>query len=101
MVWCLTLCPNYTKQDPVVYGAEFSVVLVTKGPRPASVKEGFGFLTLIRIVRESVIFGWWQSSRRYRLMRIQHGRIHLAFSTDMSGGSVTGPPKHVKDCNCL
>ena len=46
MVWCLVLCSNDTKQDPVVYGAECGVVFVTKGPGPASIKEAFGFLGL-------------------------------------------------------
>ena len=52
MVWCLALCPNDTKQDPVVYGAEFGVVFVTKGPQSASMKEGFGFLGLSHSCRE-------------------------------------------------
>ena len=33
MVWSLALCPDDTKQDPVVYGTEFSVVFLAKGPR--------------------------------------------------------------------
>ena len=33
MVWSLALCPDDTKQDPVVYGAEFSVVFLAKGPQ--------------------------------------------------------------------
>ena len=36
MVWSLALCPDDANQDPVVYGAEFGVLLLTKGPRPAS-----------------------------------------------------------------
>ena len=36
MVWSLALCPNDTKQDSVVYGAEFGVVFLAKGPRTAS-----------------------------------------------------------------
>ena len=31
-------------------------------------------------------------------MRIQHARVRLAISTDMSGTSVTAPPRLVKDC---
>ena len=41
MVWSLALCPDDTKQeDSVVYGAEFGVVFLAKGPRTASVQEG-------------------------------------------------------------
>ena len=40
MVWSLTLCPYNAKQDPVVYGAEFGVVFLAKGPRTASTQEG-------------------------------------------------------------
>ena len=47
----------------------------------------------IRVLWESTIFGWSQSSPRYRLMRIQHARVRLVISTDMSGGSVTAPPR--------
>ena len=38
MVWSLALCPDNAKQDPVVYGAEFGVVLLAKGPRTASIQ---------------------------------------------------------------
>ena len=40
MVWSLALCSDDAKQDPVVYGAEFGVVFLSKGPRTASIKEG-------------------------------------------------------------
>ena len=40
MVWSLALCPDDTKQDSVVYGAEFVVVFLAKGPRTASIQEG-------------------------------------------------------------
>ena len=40
MVWSLALCPDDTKQDSVVYGAEFGVVFLAKGPRTASLQEG-------------------------------------------------------------
>ena len=40
MVRSLALCPDNAKQDPVVYGAEFDVVFLAKGPRTASVQEG-------------------------------------------------------------
>ena len=39
MVWFLALCPDDAKQDPVVYGAEFGVVFLAKGPRTASIQE--------------------------------------------------------------
>ena len=46
MVWSLALCPDDTKQNPMVYGAEFSVVFLAKGPRAASIEEGLGCLGL-------------------------------------------------------
>ena len=46
MVWSLALCPDDAKQDPVVYGAEFGVVFLAKGPRTASIQEGLGCLGL-------------------------------------------------------
>ena len=38
MAWFITLCPDDAKQDPVVYGAEFGVVFLAKGPRTTSVQ---------------------------------------------------------------
>ena len=38
MVWSLALCPDDTKQDSVVYGAEFGVVFLAKGLRTASIQ---------------------------------------------------------------
>ena len=32
MVWPLALCPDDAKQDPVVYGTEFGVMFLAKGP---------------------------------------------------------------------
>ena len=46
MVWSLALCPDYTKQDSVVYGAEFSVVFLAKGPSTSSIQEGLDCLHL-------------------------------------------------------
>ena len=46
MVWSLALCPDDTKQDSVVYGAEFGVVFLAKGPRTASIQEGLDCLRL-------------------------------------------------------
>ena len=48
MVWSLALCPDHAKQDPVVYGAEFGVVFLAEGPRPASIHEGLNCLDLYR-----------------------------------------------------
>ena len=39
MVWSLALCPDDMKQDSVVYGAEFGVVFLAKGPHTASIQE--------------------------------------------------------------
>ena len=44
MVWSLALCPDYTKQDSVVYDAEFGVVFLAKVPRTASIQEGLDCL---------------------------------------------------------
>ena len=44
MVWSLALCPDDTKQDSVVYGAEFGVVFLAKGPRTKSIQEGLDCL---------------------------------------------------------
>ena len=40
IVWSLALCPDDTKQDAVVYGAEVDVVLLVKGPRTSPIQEG-------------------------------------------------------------
>ena len=52
----------------------------------------------IRVLRKSATFGWSWSFRRYRLMRIQHARVRLAISTDISGISVTAPPRIAPVC---
>ena len=44
MVWSLAMCPKNTKQDRVVYGVEFDAVSLAKGPRIASIHEGFDCL---------------------------------------------------------
>ena len=46
MVWSFTLCPDDTKQDSVVYGAEFGIVFLAKGPRTVSMQEGLDCLRL-------------------------------------------------------
>ena len=46
MVWSLALCPDDAKRDPVVYGAEFGVVFLAKGPRTSSIQEGLDCLGL-------------------------------------------------------
>ena len=60
MVWSLALCPDDMKEDSVVYGAEFGVVFLAKGPRTASIQEGLDCLSalIIRVLRESATFGW-------------------------------------------
>ena len=39
VVWYFALCPDDAKQDLVVYGAEFGVVFLAKGPRILSIQE--------------------------------------------------------------
>ena len=46
MVWSLALCSDDTKQDSVVYGAEFGVVFLAKSLRTASIQEGLDCLRL-------------------------------------------------------
>ena len=46
MVWSLALRPDDTEQDSVVYGAEFGVVFLAKGPRTTSIQEGLDCLGL-------------------------------------------------------
>ena len=46
MVWSLALCSDDAKQDPVVYGAEFGVVLLAEGPPTVSIQDGFDCLGL-------------------------------------------------------
>ena len=46
MVWSLALCPDDTKQDSVVYGADSGVVLLAKGPRTASIQKCLDCLRL-------------------------------------------------------
>ena len=38
MTWSLALCPDDAKQDSVVYGTEFAVVFLVKGPRTAFIQ---------------------------------------------------------------
>ena len=59
MVWSsLALCPDYTKPDSVVYGAEFGVVFLAKSPRTASMQEASVASTLtIRVLEESTASG--------------------------------------------
>ena len=46
MVWSPALCPDGAKQDPVVNGAEFSVVFLAEGPRSAFIQEGLDCIGL-------------------------------------------------------
>ena len=52
MVCSLALCPGDAKQTPVVYGAEFGVVFLAKGPRTSSIQEGLDCLDLYHSGRE-------------------------------------------------
>ena len=61
MVWSLALCPDDAKQNPVVYGVEFSVVLLAKGPRTSSsVQKGVNCLGLYN--------SGFEGERRFRLV---------------------------------
>ena len=93
MAWSLALRPDDAKQDPVVYGAEFGVVFLAEGPRTASIPEGLDCLGLYhsgleeeRYFRLVVELTWVPSDG------IQHTRVRLASSTEMSGVSGTAPP---------
>ena len=44
MVWSLALRPDGAKQDLVVYGAEFGIVILAEGPRTRSIQEGLDCL---------------------------------------------------------
>ena len=45
-VLSIALCLDDAKQHPVVYGAEFGVVFLAKGPRTVSIQEGLDCLGL-------------------------------------------------------
>ena len=45
MVWSPPLGQNYAKQDPVMYGVEFEIVFLAKGPRTVSVQYGLDWLS--------------------------------------------------------
>ena len=46
MIGSLALGPGDTKQDSVVYGAEFGLVFLAKDPRTASIQGGLDCLSL-------------------------------------------------------
>ena len=52
MVWSLALRPDDAKQDPVVYGTKFGVVLLAEGPRTASIQKGFDYFGLYHLSLE-------------------------------------------------
>ena len=60
MVWSLALCPDDAKQDPVVYGAEFDVVFLAKGPRTISIQRRASIASAftIRVLKVSATLGW-------------------------------------------
>ena len=45
MIWSLAR-PDDAEKDPVVYGVEFGVVFLAKGPRTSSIQEGLDGLDL-------------------------------------------------------
>ena len=46
MVWSLALCSDEARQEPVVYGAEFGVVFLAKGPGTTSIQKSLDCLGL-------------------------------------------------------
>ena len=61
MVWSLALRPDDAKQDPVVYGTKFGVVVfLAEAPRTASIHRRASIVSAftIRVMRESATFGW-------------------------------------------
>ena len=92
MVWSLALRSDDAKQDPVVYGTTLGVVFLAGGPSTASIQRGFDCFGLYHpgLERERD-FRLAYNSLEYRLMRIQHARVRLAISTDISAVSVTAP----------
>ena len=74
MVWLLALRPDDAKQDSVVFDTKFGVVFLAEGSRTASIQEGLDCL------------GLYHSD-------LQHARVRLAISTDISGVSVTALPR--------
>ena len=95
MVWSLALCPDDAKQDQVVYGAEFGIVFLAKGPRTASIQEGLNCLGLYHSILEG---------ERYFRLIVELTQVppdaHPAcadppgdFKGDMFGVSVTAPPR--------
>ena len=59
MVWSLVLCPDGTKEDPMVNGVEFEEVFLVKvhvlHPYSGAV---IASASTIRVLRESASFGW-------------------------------------------
>ena len=55
MIWSIPLRPDDAKQDPVVYGAEFGVVVfLAEGLRTASIQDGLDCLGLYHSGLEGV-----------------------------------------------
>ena len=95
MVWSLALRSDDAKKDSVVYGTKFGVVFLAEGPRTASIQKGFDCFGLYHpgLERERDFRLAVELRPEYRLMRVQHARVRLAISTDISGVSVTAPPR--------
>ena len=93
IAWSLVLRHDDTKQTPVVYGAEFDVVLLAKDPRTGPLqKASLASALTIWVLGKRATSGWSYRSCRYRLMLIQHARVRLAISTDIFGVPVSAPP---------
>ena len=83
----LALCPDDAKQNPLVYGAEFGVVFLAKGPRTASIQEGLDCLGLYYSGLEGECY--------FRLV------VELAYVPSDAHPAFAGPPGdfngHVRD----
>ena len=59
MILSLAPCLDDAKRDPVVYGAEFGVVFLAKGPRTASVQRAsIAAAFTNRVLWERATFDW-------------------------------------------
>ena len=78
-----------------MYGTKFDVVFLAEGPRTASIQKGFDCFGLYHtgLARERDFRLAVELPRVPPEMRIQHARVRLTISTDISGVSVTAPPR--------
>ena len=90
----LALCPDDAKQDPVVYGTEFGVVFLAKGSRTAFLQEGLDCLGPYHSDIEGELYLRLVAELTY--VPPDHPTCAGTpgdFKTDMSGVSVTAPPR--------